>query len=265
MPNRIIRDGWVESVRIDQLSADGERFFLRLCLRADDFGRYHANPLLLKSNLFPLREDIRSADVSRCLAACEKAGLVRCYNAAGGRYLVIEKFDQRTRALVSKFPPPASGCQSDDGHVSDRRPADDRQPRTETEAETDTKSETEAVSSSGALPESASGQGGHLIEVIYAAYPRKQGKMDAIKAIAKAMQNGQAAERLLERTQAYAAAVARWNEHDRQFVPHPATWFNRGSFDDDPKTWEREYTNARQQRAPSAADHAADPWGGKPQ
>ena len=255
MPNRIIRDGWIESVKIDRLNADGERFFIRLCLRADDFGRYHANPMLLKSNLFPLREDVRSADMTRCLAACEAAGLIRCYNAAGGRYLVIEKFDQRTRAQVSKFPPPPDGCRTDDRHLTGTRPADDRQPRTE--AETETNAETEAESSSGAVTQGVTDN----VEAIYAAYPRKQGRADALRAIAKAMRDGQTAERLLERAQAYAAAVGRWNEHDRQFVPHPATWFNRGSYDDDPKTWERSYANAHQAPAPTAADHAAEGWG----
>ena len=85
MPSRVIRDGWVESERIDHLDVHGERFFLRLCLRADDYGRYHAHPALLKSNLFPLKEDVRSTDIPRWLAACEKAGLLRCYEVDGKR------------------------------------------------------------------------------------------------------------------------------------------------------------------------------------
>ena len=37
----------------------------------------------------------------------------------------------------------------------------------------------------------------------------------------------------------YADATTRWPVADRQFIPHPATWFNRGSYDDDPKEWSR--------------------------
>ncbi len=107
MPSRIIREGWLESEFINQLDAPGERFFLRLCLRADDFGRYHANPVLLRSNLFPLCEGVRSADIPRWLAACEKAGLVRCYQAEAKAFLEIVKFGQRIReGSVSKFPSP---------------------------------------------------------------------------------------------------------------------------------------------------------------
>ncbi len=112
MPARIIREGWIESERIAQLDAVSERFFLRLCLRADDYGRFHGNPILLKSSLFPLAEDIRSTDIPRWLAACETAGLVRCYDHDGKRFLEIPRFDQRTRAQKSKFPAPA-----DDGQM----------------------------------------------------------------------------------------------------------------------------------------------------
>jgi len=102
----MIRDGWLESERIDSLDVHAERFFIRLCLKADDFGRFHANPQLLKSMLFPLKEDIRSTDISRCLTQCEAAGLFRCYEVAGRRYLEIENFGQRLRTMASKFPSP---------------------------------------------------------------------------------------------------------------------------------------------------------------
>jgi len=74
--------------------------------------------------------------------------------------------------------------------------------------------------------------------VIYEAYPRKSGKADALKAIQKALV-AHPAEKLLAATQAYATATAAWPEADRKFIPHPATWFNRGSYDDDPETWKR--------------------------
>ncbi len=75
-------------------------------------------------------------------------------------------------------------------------------------------------------------------EAIYAAYPRKVGKKAALGMIAKALREVEFA-RLLERTQAYAKAVESWPEADKGFVPYPATWFNRGSYDDDPQTWVR--------------------------
>lgn len=235
MPNRIIREGWLESDRINNLDAAAERFFLRLCLRADDYGRYHANPTLLRSNLFPLREDIRNTDIPRSLAACEKAGLLRCYEVDGKRFLEIERFNQRTRAQVSKFPSPPVN----DGPMTDKCLTDDRPPRTETETETETSSEAYAKTETKTKTEPDIPSDGQVTaETIYAAYPRKVARREALKAITNAMAFAPPAK-LLENTAAYAAAVSRWPADVQQYVPHPATWFNRGSYDDDPKTWER--------------------------
>lgn len=72
---------------------------------------------------------------------------------------------------------------------------------------------------------------------VYQAYPRHVGKTKALKAIEQAIKAGGAD--ILERTTAYALAVAKWPASEKQFVPHPATWFNRGSYLDDPKEWQR--------------------------
>jgi hypothetical protein len=118
MPNRIIREGWLESEPINGLSKDAELFFLRLCLKADDYGRYHGNPILLKSSLYPLKESIRSTDMPRWLAECEKAGLVRCYQHSDKKFVEIVKFMQRTRT-DSKFPSPENGQILPVGQMSD--------------------------------------------------------------------------------------------------------------------------------------------------
>lgn len=75
-------------------------------------------------------------------------------------------------------------------------------------------------------------------EIIYSAYPKKVGRQDALKAIRNALK-AVAFERLLEMTQAYAAAMALWTEDERKFIPHPSTWFNHGRYDDDQSTWKR--------------------------
>ena len=76
-----------------------------------------------------------------------------------------------------------------------------------------------------------------LAATIYAAYPRKVAKHAAIAAIERAMREV-SGKTLLATVQAYAAAVATWKEEDRAFIPHPATWFNRGSYFDDAKEWQ---------------------------
>lgn len=84
-----------------------------------------------------------------------------------------------------------------------------------------------------------------MAEAIYQRYPRKEGKSDALKAITKAMKRHDP-KFLLERTETYAAAIA-WKE--RQFIPHPATWFNGERFNDDPEAWKEPATTGRNGKA----------------
>lgn len=76
------------------------------------------------------------------------------------------------------------------------------------------------------------------VESLYSLYPRKIGKGSALKAIRKALKSTDA-EVLREAVGAYAEAVGRWPKEERQFVPHPSTWFNSRRWEDDRSEWER--------------------------
>jgi hypothetical protein len=81
---------------------------------------------------------------------------------------------------------------------------------------------------------------------IYKAYPRHVGVKDALKAIERAAKSladdpsvVDAHAYLLNRATMYAIAVSKWAPGHHQYIPYPSTWFNRGSYADDPKEWER--------------------------
>jgi uncharacterized protein YdaU (DUF1376 family) len=75
---------------------------------------------------------------------------------------------------------------------------------------------------------------------VYALYPKKVGREDALKAITKQIKAGKSADHLKERTRMFNEATACWPHEDRKYIPHASTWFNRGSFDDDPSEWKRQ-------------------------
>lgn len=106
MPNRIVRDAILSSERVASLGWPEEVFYRRLMSIVDDFGRYEANPQLLRSRCYPLQTDnVRAADISRWMAACQKAGLILGYEVAGKQYLEVLNFGQQQRS-ASKYPPP---------------------------------------------------------------------------------------------------------------------------------------------------------------
>lgn len=80
MPSRIVREGILTSERVEQLDASSEVFYRRLMSKVDDHGLFDARPTVLRASLYPLRVDrVREADISRSIAACEKAGLIALY------------------------------------------------------------------------------------------------------------------------------------------------------------------------------------------
>ena len=130
MPTRLLRD-FTDSILFDDLSAEAERTFVRLLLKADDYGRFHANPKLVKAACFPLAENLNSSSVGEWLLELSARRLIYTYSSGAGKYLAIPKFQQRLRAGVSKFPAPdgqpADWMPPDDGHVTVKCQADDGQ------------------------------------------------------------------------------------------------------------------------------------------
>ena len=106
MPKRMLRD-WTDSEPVNSLDWRDEVFFTRLIMKADDFGRFSANPKLLRSLLFPFKDGLRDTDMTRALVACRDAGLIRLYTSAQGKPLLeIVNFGQRMDKRVAKYPGP---------------------------------------------------------------------------------------------------------------------------------------------------------------
>jgi hypothetical protein len=109
MPNRILREGINSSSRVAQLDWAQEVFYRRLHSVVDDYGRTEALPQLLRARCYPLQTDrVRAADITRWIAACEKAGLLLGYTVDGKEYLELTDFRQKQRSPSKHPPPPAN-------------------------------------------------------------------------------------------------------------------------------------------------------------
>ena len=85
-----------------------------------------------------------------------------------------------------------------------------------------------------------------MATTLYNKYPRKQAKLDGIKAIEKAIvtvakrdfdgNEKAAADWLGTRLDQYAQS-AQGSRPEKSLIPLPATWFNGGRYDDDPEEW----------------------------
>jgi hypothetical protein len=121
MPNRIIKETICSSQDIDDLKADEEVFYYRLWVNCDDFGRFDARIPMLKSKLYPLRENMKSSDIKRYLMTLVDKGMVELYSVNGilyGQVVAWEKH-QQIRAKRSKYPPKSEADSIGNHMISD--------------------------------------------------------------------------------------------------------------------------------------------------
>ncbi len=119
MPNRILHERICVSETIAQLTADEERFFYRLIVQCDDYGRFDGRPSVIRARCFALQiDEVDDEDVARWLAVLVNVGLIATYVVDGRTFLQVTTWEryQQTRAKRSKFPDPASALQAPDSN-----------------------------------------------------------------------------------------------------------------------------------------------------
>lgn len=204
MPNRILRD-WTDSEPVNALSVYAERLFVRLIMKADDYGRLTAHPKLLRAMLFPRTFDqVREADLTRWLAECESAGLIVLYGTEAKPLLEILNFNQRTRS-PSKFDAPSLN----DGQMTasgGQLPA-----YAETYSETNAKAQAETGIADGRF------------DKFMAEYPKKTGRKEALAVFLKINPNDEMLGIILTAL-TRKRRCADWQREEGRYVPRAEKW-----------------------------------------
>lgn len=164
-----------------------------------------------------------------------KKALLDCrFVRESGKKLIVHEWEEHNSSLVARWESgrqPKKKRRGSDGQAEPKPPASDREDRED-------------------RIEKRGGNKGEL--AIYRAYPRQIGRQAALKAIRASLDRITAEARtlgldpaawLLARVEEFAACTARWPAADRKFIPHPASWFNAGRYDDDPAEWGRSQKN----------------------
>ena len=117
MPDRLIRESWCASEKIDRLTPFEETVLARLIVNCDDFGRMDGRANVLCSRLFVTRRDVGAEQMRAAIAALEREGLVSRYAVAGKEYLQMRGWGehQRIRTQRSKYPAPPDAAEASRG------------------------------------------------------------------------------------------------------------------------------------------------------
>lgn len=113
MPNRMIRDGLIESEAVLSLPVEARWLFVTIMLSADDLGLFEATEFKLAR-----RADINRELAGRLLLMLADSDLIRLYEVGGKRYGFIPKFRQRIQIKAARYPLPPTALYSDDDDAS---------------------------------------------------------------------------------------------------------------------------------------------------
>lgn len=222
MPSRIVREGILTSLKVDQLSSGAEVFYRRILNVVDDFGRYHGTPALLRAAAFPLKIDkVLDKHITQWVNECVTAGLVKHYSVKGLPYIEIQNFGT-PRAKESKYPSPSES---------------DTDANKCKQAQTDASKSTVVVNEFvGVVEKDMSRKRDDYtpeFEQFWQAYPNSKHK-GGKKAAFKAWKKLTVAERskALESCEVFFEAWERATK-DQEYTPNASTWLNEGRWDDD--------------------------------
>jgi len=100
----------IVSRKINSVSLGAECMYIRILLLTDDFGRYHADPRILKAQAFSLR-NVTNKTIWKWLTELIEIGLIKIYSSGIEKYLEVVRFEDfqtfRTdRKRRKEFPKP---------------------------------------------------------------------------------------------------------------------------------------------------------------
>lgn len=107
MPTRFIKESCRSSKNLDRVTDFEERLFWRLITTADDFGRFLADPELVRSACFPRRDRLPLQKLIDALAGLQRNHLIALYSVKDrqyGQFCTFEEHQGKPRSRKSKYP-----------------------------------------------------------------------------------------------------------------------------------------------------------------
>jgi hypothetical protein len=217
---RSIKPEFPQSESIGNLTREARLLFILLFTVVDDGGRSRAASRMLASLLYPYDDDARDL-ICGWLEELDEKGLITRYEVDGSQYLEIDnwlKHQKIDHATPSKFPSIREGSRTLARISPVLAPDKDRIGRDRIGLDQD---RIRSLS-----------PGGDLFDRFYSAYPKRQNRKSAASKFDVAVRNGTDPEHIIQAAGRYAEAH-RSAGTDKQYIPAPDVWLNKGGYDDE--------------------------------
>lgn len=223
--SRVIRPEFWSDEKLASLSRESRLTYAGLWGTSDDYGVTKGNTAWLRSQIFPYDEDLKISKFQEWLDELERIGRILPFSSDGEKYFYIPKFIEHQKVdkpSKNRNPLPPEDIES--RVTREIVASDSRESSDETETDTETEFKQKQKPS---CPND--------FQKFWEAYPKKIGKIKAEEAWRK--RNGQRPP--LEAVLSKIAELKnsdQWKKDNGQYIPHPATWLNRGGWSDEVKT-----------------------------
>lgn len=217
MPNRILRDGALHSRAMNTISLQAECLFYRILMVADDFGLFEADTFSLKSRCFGSRSEVLIEQLAQWRDEIAAQELILLYEHDGRALGAVNKWKQARWAGKPKFDLPEWGTSHIIGGFQ-------RHPRITPPAQEKPK---RARRINGNAHQSLEG-----FDAFYAAYPRKQKRVDAERAWKALAPDETLRQRIADAIEAQKRSPD-WTKDAGKFIPYPASWLNGRRWEDE--------------------------------
>ncbi len=121
--SRMIKPEFFTDPKVGKLSRDARVFLMGLLVQADDVGNVMAEPVFLRSRIFPWDEDLDSASIQGFLDECSAVGLIALYEHSSNTYAHIVNFlkhQKIDKPSQWRNPPPPKPVEQDDSTATPR-------------------------------------------------------------------------------------------------------------------------------------------------
>ena len=230
MPNRILKESIWTSENLCKASIPAQGFFLRLLPLPDDHGCFDARVAVLRSRLFPLNyTQVSEKQIEGWLQELMAVDCIRIWTEAGVRYGYLPGWNkhQQVRSLHHrKTPAPPLQVLTTEGGVENKDDINCNQLLAVDALNPNLNPNPKQTCASAT---SYSGE----FESFWASYPKKVGKIEAYKAWRK-INPSETLQRTIIAAIGWQKRTPQWQANDGRYIPNPATWLNRGQWEDSP-------------------------------
>ena len=244
---RMIDPNIWESEDFSSLSMLGKILFIGLFSLADDEGRGNANPVYIRSKIFPhTAEKVRMTDVETALSEIAQSMSITFYVVNGRQYYALTHWNdwqKIDRPAPSKCPPPEDSEPFDESSTNVRRIFDESSTndrRAFDESSTSVRENCDANKNKNMNmninmkenTQKKGGVGGGRFSDFWSVYPKKFAKAEAEKAWNKLNPTDELVEKIIADVKRRTSSQE-WTKENGQFIPYPATYLNKRRFDDE--------------------------------